>query len=109
MRALESLPGSFLDPRAMIDRTGQGEQQVGQTIDVSHQRRVGRRVECDHTPFCTATYCSSHVESGARWRTSREDESVEGRRLRVESIDRRLETGDFRIADRRFDNALRDA
>ena len=92
----------------MVDDPREDEKQIGEPIDVSDDRGVGRWLERYDSPFGAAADRTSHVQRSPGRCAAGQNKAPQRWQLRFEPIDHRLEPRDVGVGDRSFRDAAGD-
>jgi hypothetical protein len=86
----------------VIHDAGNDKQQVGETVDVTHQHPFDRRPKRDDPSLCPPADGAGHMQRRSGGRPAWKDEPGERRQLGFEPIDECLQPSDVRVGDRGF-------
>lgn len=93
----------------MIHHAREYEQEIRQPVDVSQEDGVDGRRQRDHAALGPPAHRAGEMERGARCGTAGQNESLEGRKLRLERVDDGFEMSDMRLVERRLRHAAGDS
>ena len=88
----------------MIRSSREGEEQVGQAIDVADEHLIDRRTKGHHAPLGSPADRPRDVQRGGGRRSAREDESSERPQFGLEAVDERFEPRHMLVGHRGFGN-----